>query len=185
MSDRDCGAALHPLIAARWSPLALTGAPLPREALLAMLEAARWAPSADNSQPWRFAYVLRDGKTWPQALDLLRPANRAWATDASALLIASALAVDANGKTLHAHAFDTGAACSQLALQAVALGWQAHIIGGFDRPAAAALLARAGLADGAAPQVMIAIGKSSAARIGASTRRALAELTADLDAPTP
>lgn len=154
---RAFGAPVHELIAGRWSPLALTGAPLPCEALMAMLEAARWAPSADNSQPWRFAYALRDGKTWPQVLDLLRPANRGWAAGASALLIVSALTVDANGKTLHASAFDCGAACAQLALQAVALGWQAHIIGGFDRVAAAALLA---LGAECRPQVMVAIGQT-------------------------
>lgn len=164
---RGYGTPLHPLIAGRWSPLALTGAPLPREALMSMLEAARWAPSADNSQPWRFAWGMRDGKTWPQLLELLRPANRGWAADASALLIVAALTVDANGKTLHASAFDAGAACAQLALQAVALGWQAHIIGGFDRAAASALLA---LADDCRPQVMIAIGQARDAAPASSER---------------
>lgn len=166
-STREFGAPVHELIAGRWSPLALTAAPLPREALLSMLEAARWAPSADNSQPWRFAYALRDGRTWPQVLELLRPANRAWAADASALLIVSALTTDANGRTLHAGAFDCGAACAQLALQAVALGWQAHVIGGFDRAAAAALLA---LGDACRPQAMIAIGRAREAVPAGSER---------------
>jgi len=165
---------LHPLIQARWSPHALTGEPLPRADLLGMLEAARWAPSADNSQPWRFVYALPGTPAWPLFQALLRPLNQAWAAQASALLLLCTQ-TQQQGRTLHAHAFDAGAACAQLALQATALGWQAHVIGGYDREQARQQLA---IPTGFALQVMIAIGRTERAR-PAGERRPLAELAAE------
>lgn len=165
---------LHPLIQARWSPQALTGEPLPRDDLLSMLEAARWAPSADNSQPWRFVYALPDGPAWPLFQALLRPVNQVWAARASALLLLCTQ-TQSQGRTLHAHAFDAGAACAQLALQATALGWQAHVIGGYDRQQARARLS---IPAEFALQVMIAIGRSATAQ-PAGERRPLAELAAE------
>lgn len=151
---------VHPLIRARWSPPQFNGEPLPPEALACMLEAARWAPSADNSQPWRFVYALPGSAAWAQFQRLPRPVNRALAASASALLLLVSR-TEHGGKALHAHAFDAGAACAQLALQAAALGWQAHAMGGFDRPLARDLLQ---VPEAYAVQLLLAIGRSTAPR---------------------
>ena len=71
----------------RWSPRAFTGESIPEATLLGFIEAARWAPSAYNSQPWRFLYARRDSADWQRYLDLLIDFNRGWAQHASALLL--------------------------------------------------------------------------------------------------
>ena len=71
----------------RWSPRAFTNEPISQETLLSFLEAARWAPSAYNSQPWRFLYARRDTPSWARYLDILNEFNRSWAQHASALVL--------------------------------------------------------------------------------------------------
>ena len=73
---------IDPMFLERWSPRALTGEPIAEADLLTMLEAARWAPSCYNAQPWRFAYARRDTPSWGKFLDLLVPLNRTWAAGA-------------------------------------------------------------------------------------------------------
>ncbi len=119
----------------RWSPRAFDAAAMPATDLETMLEAARWAPSAYNIQPWRFVYALRDDACWGSWLDLLDPANAAWAHKASALVfLASDSLVPARDsaprKPSTTHRFDAGAAWAQLALQATAMGYQAHAMAG-------------------------------------------------------
>jgi nitroreductase len=142
----------------RWSPRAFTGAAMPQEELLRVLEAARWAPSSYNAQPWRFLYAHRDTPAWPKFLGLLTETNRSWAQNAAVLLIAlSKKTMGPDGTTPnHAHSFDTGAAWSNLALQATALGWHAHGMVGFDIPRAASEL---GVPDAYRVEAAIAIGK--------------------------
>ena len=79
--------AIHPQFTDRWSPRAFTGEAIPEETLLSFFEAARWAPSAYNSQPWRFLYARRDTPNWERFLGLLNEFNRSWAQHASALVI--------------------------------------------------------------------------------------------------
>ena len=79
--------AIHPQFTDRWSPRAFTGESIPEETLLSFFEAARWAPSAYNSQPWRFLYARRDTPNWERFLGLLNEFNRGWAQHASALVI--------------------------------------------------------------------------------------------------
>ena len=79
--------AIHPQFTDRWSPRAFTGETIPVETLLSFFEAARWAPSAYNSQPWRFLYARRDTPNWERYLGLLNEFNRSWAQHASALVI--------------------------------------------------------------------------------------------------
>ena len=71
----------------RWSPRAMSGEPIAPSELLALFEAARWAPSSGNSQPWRFLYARRDTEHWPVFLDLLVERNREWCVNASALVV--------------------------------------------------------------------------------------------------
>ena len=77
---------IHNMFLERWSPRAFTGQPITQQELLTMLEAARWAPSSYNSQPWRFLYALRDTPAWERFLNLLVPLNQTWAKESSALV---------------------------------------------------------------------------------------------------
>jgi nitroreductase len=100
-----------------------------------ILEAARWAPSAFNIQPWRFIYALPSDEHWDAFLGLLDPFNEAWARNASALvfIISDTLTPaqsSSPAKSSRTHSFDAGAAWAHLALQATALGYQAHAMAG-------------------------------------------------------
>ena len=128
---------IEPLFVKRWSPRAFDASSMERDELMRMLEAARWAASAYNVQPWRFVYALRSDPVWPQWLDLLDPFNAAWAKDASALvfLFSDRLMPAREGSApqrSRSHSFDAGAAWAQLSLQATAMGYQAHAMGGID-----------------------------------------------------
>lgn len=129
---------IEPLFLQRWSPRAYQPVAMAQADLLTILEAARWAPSAYNIQPWRFVYVHRDDEEWQNFLGLLDPFNQSWAQRASALVVvlSDTQMPRADGKTtatdLRSHSFDTGAAWAQLALQATALGYQAHAMAGID-----------------------------------------------------
>ena len=123
----------------RWSPRALAGAPVSEATLMTLFEAARWAPSCFNAQPWRFSYVLRDSPAWAVALDTLVEANQAWARQAGALIaVISRTRYEHNDKEADTHSFDAGAAWMSLALQADAMGLATHGMRGFDMAAARA-----------------------------------------------
>jgi nitroreductase len=128
---------IEPLFLKRWSPRAFDASNMAPENLMRMLEAARWAASAYNVQPWRFVYALRSDPVWPRWLELLDPFNAAWAKDASALVfLFSDRLMPARGSSARqrsrSHSFDAGAAWAQLSLQATAMGYQAHAMGGID-----------------------------------------------------
>src|SRR3954469_9226754 len=131
----------HPidkLFLERWSPRAFTGEPIAEADLAILFEAARWAPSAYNSQPWRFLYARRDTPNWERFLGLLNEFNRGWAQHASALVIViSKTTFTAPGATEESpalwHTFDTGSAWAYLALQASLSGWYTHGMAGFDQ----------------------------------------------------
>jgi nitroreductase len=126
----------------RWSPRAFEPRPVTFDQLASLFEAARWAPSCVNSQPWRFVYAMRDTPDWQRFLDLLTPNNQAWAKNASVLVIACShtqMSFPGASSVVPSptHSFDTGAAWMQLALQAVEQGLQTHAMAGFDRERAA------------------------------------------------
>ncbi|HEX8571876.1 MAG TPA: nitroreductase family protein [Allosphingosinicella sp.] len=137
MAHRQPDHPVDPLFVERWSPRAFDGLEMPEADLLTMLEAARWAPSAFNSQPWRFLYARRGEPDWERFLDLLVPFNRSWAQSASALvyILSDTLPfTDKAGEpaTSHTHSYDAGAAWACFALQATRLGYQAHGMSGVD-----------------------------------------------------
>ena len=137
ITERVADHPIEPIFLMRWSPRAFDGSPMPAEDLLTILEAARWAPSAFNIQPWRLLYSLRDDTHWPKYLTLLDQFNEGWAQHASALVIVlSDSVVDGHNGEPEKHSrynsFDTGAAWAQLALQAAALGYQAHAMAGIN-----------------------------------------------------
>jgi nitroreductase len=106
---------IHEHFINRWSPRAFTPEAIDEKTLLSFFEAARWSPSAYNSQPWRFLYARRDTPNWERFLGLLNEFNRGWAQHASALVIVvSKTTFTAPGATEESpalwHTFDTGAA---------------------------------------------------------------------------
>jgi nitroreductase len=137
MSPRQPDHAVDPLFIRRWSPRAFDGSAMPDEDLLTIFEAARWAPSAFNSQPWRFLYAKRGDADWERFLSLLIPWNQGWARSASVLvyILSDSLPfVDKAGEPAgsHTHSFDAGAAWACLALQASLMGYQAHGMSGVE-----------------------------------------------------
>lgn len=145
MTDRIAAFPIDPIFIERWSPRAFHPEAMPSEALLTILEAARWAPSAYNVQPWRFLYALRDDAHWPRFVSLLDSFNQSWAGSASALVfLLSDTGSDGAAQQPQAspiHSFDTGAAWSHIALQAVRLGYHAHAMAGIAFEAAREALA--------------------------------------------
>ena len=117
----------------RWSPRAMTGKAIPQEELLTLFEAARWAPSSFNNQPWRMLYALRDTEHWPLFFDLMVESNQVWAKNAGALILfISKTTFDYNGKPSITHTFDAGAAWENFALQGWLKGYVVHGMQGFD-----------------------------------------------------
>lgn len=128
---------VNPLILRRHSPRAMSGEPIKAEAFMQLLEAARWAPSSYNNQPWRFVYGYCGTPAWEKLFALLVPANQVWAQKSSVLLlVVSYNLFSFNKKPSRTHSFDTGAACENLALQGEELGFVIHGMEGFDYDAA-------------------------------------------------
>ncbi len=147
---------LHPLLDDRSSPRSFdTSHDLGDDELAALLEAARWAPSSMNHQPWRFAVARRGTALHQQLIDTLMPGNAAWAHTASALVVAIAERVR-DGRRIATADYDLGLSVMQLTVQAHALGLHVHQMGGFDRDRAARTLE---LEDGLAPVVVVAVGR--------------------------
>ncbi len=111
---------------------------MPEADLLTILEAARFAPSASNSQPWRFVYAMSDTPEWEKMTSVLMGFNKEWAPNAAAMILVYSLSefVPAGSdekKGFAWHAFDAGAAWMSIALQAHMLGYHAHAMGGVDQ----------------------------------------------------
>ena len=125
----------------RWSPRSMNGEALTKEELLPLFEAARWAPSAFNNQPWRFYYALRDSDRFKDLLGLLVDKNRQWCLNAAALMIVvSKKTYDHNDSPMRSHVYDTGAAWMALAIEGLRRGYVVHGMAGFDDKAAAEYL---------------------------------------------
>jgi nitroreductase len=141
----------------RWSPRAMSGEGVEASTLIVLFEAARWAPSSGNAQPWRILYARRDTPAWPTFLGLLVPGNQVWAQHAAALLVfISRQIAERNGRPSITHAFDTGAAWENLALQGTLSGLVVHGMEGFDYERARTEL---GVPQEFQVQAMVAIGK--------------------------
>lgn len=157
MSDHE----IEPIFLERWSPRAFSGEAITEEQLMRIFEAARWAPSSYNSQPWRFVHARRDTPHWEPMLSLLNEMNRSWSKDAAVVMVvASSETMQPPGQDKPvpswSHSFDAGAAWGYLALQATKLGWYAHAMVGFDRDRAFAEL---GFPPGYRIEAAVVIGK--------------------------
>ena len=147
---------IQPFFVDRWSPRAMTGEEITREELARMFEAARWAMSSMNNQPWRFLYAFRNTPHWETFYNLLTPGNQAWCKDAAALLVVLSTTTFDNGKTARTHSYDTGAAWYSFALQGVMMGLVVHGMQGFNYDRAKEDL---GVPDGYQVEAMIAVGR--------------------------
>jgi len=166
----------------RWSPRAMTGEEISREELMVLFEAARWAPSSYNAQPWRMLYALRSSPEWSTFFELLLEGNKAWARNASALvLFVSKKINDRTGQPSITHSFDAGAAWGYFALQGSMQEYAVHGMQGFDYARAQRDL---GIPEEFRVEAMIAVGRPAPreslpaalqAREAPSDRRKLSE----------
>ncbi len=141
----------------RWSPRAMTGETIPQEELMELFEAARWAPSSYNNQPWRILYARRDSEHWPLFFDLMAEFNQGWTRNAAVLIVfISKTTFDFNGEASVTHSFDTGSAWENLALQGWLKGLVVHGMQGFDYDRARATL---NIPEGFQVEAMAAVGR--------------------------
>lgn len=140
----------------RWSPRSFASYPVAPETLNQVFEAASWAPSAMNEQPWRYIYAHHaDKEAFQKLVDCLVPGNQPWAKNAPVLIMALAKTQNDNGTLNGAAMHDLGMANANLSLEATALGLYTHFMGGFDRNRAKELFE---LPDTLQPTVIIALG---------------------------
>ncbi len=125
---------VHELIRERWSPRAFSDKPVPQDILRAIFEAARWAPSSNNEQPWAYIVATRDAKdSFEKMLGVLVEFNAQWARTAPVLALAvSKLAYAKNNVPNRNAQYDTGAASALLSVEATARGLAVHQMAGFD-----------------------------------------------------
>lgn len=144
----------------RYSPRAMSGETISKEELMTLFEAARWAPSASNIQPWRFIYAMRDTPEFETILSFLVQFNQDWAKKSAALIvvISQKTSTGSKGETreIPTHSFDAGSAWENLALQASEMNLIAHGMAGMDYKLAKDKL---GVPDDYNVEMMIAIGK--------------------------
>jgi len=148
---------IHELLARRWSPRAYAERPIEPDKLKSLFEAARWAPSSSNEQPWRFLMATKqEPEDYERLLGCLLEGNRKWAFRAPVLILSvAAMQFEDDGKP-NRHAFhDVGLAAENLVLQAAASGLIAHQMAGFDVEKARTLCE---IPPGFEPVTMIAIG---------------------------
>ena len=140
----------------RYSPRAMSGEKMSKEELMTLFEAARWAPSANNIQPWRFIYAINGTPEFDTFLSILMEGNRIWCAKAGALVVTISKKTNDKGESYGTHSFDTGSAWENLALQASEMNFVAHGMAGFDYKMAKETL---NVPDDYDVEMMIAIGK--------------------------
>ncbi len=151
----DTDAPILDVLAERWSTRIFDAqTPIDEEALASALEAARWAPSANNTQPWRFVVARRGTDAHAAIVAALMGFNQTWAADAGALVVFAA-AASLDGKPLTWAVYDTGQAAAYFTVQAHASGLHTHQMGGFDR---AAIGKAFGFGDDLAAVTVMAVG---------------------------
>ncbi|OHB44233.1 MAG: nitroreductase [Planctomycetes bacterium GWC2_49_10] len=146
------------LFVRRWSPRAMSGEEISDKELFTLFEAAKWAPSSYNNQPWRFHYAKRNTPGWEKLYGLMVEFNQQWTKNAAVLIVmVSKKTFDRNGKPARTHSFDSGTAWGYLALQASLMGLFAHGMQGFDYDKAKEVL---GLTDEYQVEAMAAVGRA-------------------------
>ena len=156
MNKAQTAVEIHEVLANRFSPRSLDAtAKLPSQDLLAILEAARWAPSANNGQPWRFFIGNRGDDTFTQILDSLASFNQGWAHRSSALVLVAGVHTRPDGTPNKNFLYDCGLAVSQMVFETHHRGFVAHQMTGFDAEKAAENL---GIENSLVAVVVVSIG---------------------------
>ena len=140
----------------RWSPRAMSAEEIDEATLMSLFEAAHWAPSSNNNQPWRFIYARRNSSHWETFFNLLAESNRIWAKNAAVLIVVISRKTFDNGKPSITHSYDAGAAWGSLALMGSLRGLVVHGMQGFDYEKAKQAL---GVPDDYTVEAMIAVGR--------------------------
>jgi nitroreductase len=167
-------AEIAPVLANRWSPRAYdVNHTASQHELLSILEAGRWAPSANNAQPWRFSIATRGSELFDQIVGAFTGFNQSWAPNASALLVISVLNQKADGTPYPGALLDAGLAAQNMMIQTEELGLAAHPIGGMVHDEMRKVL---DLADNLDPIMAMTIGKRADASVleGAAYEREVA-----------
>ena len=148
---------LHDLLRRRWSPRAFAERPVDPTKIRSVLEAARWAPSSANQQPWSFVVATQeDGAAHERLLGILLEGNVRWARNAPVLiLVVARLYTDRDGRPSQRSLYDAGLAVANLTTQATALGLVVHQMGGFYADKAREEFT---IPDGYEPAVVLALG---------------------------
>lgn len=159
MAKRNANYPIASYLLRRWSPRSMTGETIEERDLMELFEAARWAPSSFNEQPWFFLYAKRDTPQFEVFFSLLGDFNKIWVKNASYLLVVlSRKTFNKNKEYSPTHSFDTGSAWENLALQASKKKLVAHGMSGFDYTKAYSLL---NVPEDFQVEAMIAIGKKA------------------------
>jgi nitroreductase len=156
MPERKANYPVNQLFIKRHSPRAIADKPLEKDVLMSLFEAARWAPSSYNNQPWRYVYAFKGSQAWQDLQDFLVPQNRLWTLNAPAVIVAlSHNLFSYNNRPSRTHSFDAGSAWVSLALQAADMGLVAHAMEGFDYDGVRSYLA---IPDSYTVEAMIVVG---------------------------
>jgi nitroreductase len=132
---------LHNLITDRWSPVAFDDRSVDYDQIHLLFEAAKWAPSSRNAQPWRFIFATREMPEYKVFIDLMSEANQMWATSAPLLVMPLAQVISTYKNRPNRLAFyETGMAVGNLLAQATAMGLMVHQMSGYDMERAKEIL---------------------------------------------
>ncbi len=157
MNSRKPEYKVSDIILNRWSPRPMSGKEELDEELMSLFEAAKWAPSSYNNQPWRFIYAKKNTEHWKKFFGLLVSFNQKWCKNAAVLVVVvSRKNFEYNEKSSRTHSFDTGAAWENLALQGAMNGLVVHGMEGFDYEEAKKIV---GLPKDFDVEMMFAVGK--------------------------
>ncbi len=147
---------IHKIISGRWSPVAFSDRVPEKEKIALLFEAARWAPSSYNAQPWKFVYGYRSDATYDLLFGLINETNQVWARTAPVLILSIAETIPPGRTSFNRFAFyDTGMAVGNLLAQATNMGLYVHQMGGYDNMSAKTVLNLPGTYE---PAAMMAVG---------------------------
>ncbi len=147
---------INRIISERWSPVAFSEKMPEKEKIALLFEAARWAPSSFNAQPWKFIYGYKGDDVYPMLFELIAEFNQVWAKTAPVLIMSMAETIPPGRTSVNRFAFhDTGMAVGNLLAQATDLGLYVHQMGGYDHKSAKTMF---NLPDTFEPAAMMAVG---------------------------
>ena len=155
----DSSVPLHPLLNERWSPRSFDlASSIDKNDLTAILEAGRWAPSANNAQPWRYVVATRGDGHFEKLAKTFSGFNATWAPNASAFILVCAVKTNAEGAVNQFAEYDSGLSAAYMTFEAIHRGLVVHQIAGFDREQ---VKAEYHLADNLALMAILVIGKQA------------------------